>query len=292
MVWQDLRAPSLGNKVLQYDVPGGGMVGTALVAVARLGGRAEFWGAVGEDATGRMILEEFQREGVDVSQAVPVPGGRGPIVLVCVDKGTGERHFFGGTGFGEAPEPIGDLSRLVRAGCLLVDGFIMKSARRAAAEARRLGVPVVGDVSRIREKSAEFIACMDYVIASDLCMAGLGAGDDYRKACCRLRAMGPKVAVITRGARGLAAMDGEAFLEMPAFPVEVVDTTGAGDTFHGAFCLGLVRGMPLPEILQFASAAAAMKCRRLGGRAGIPSHPEVLAFLRRQGTPGKMAAGS
>jgi sulfofructose kinase len=89
--------------------------------------------------------------------------------------------------------------------------------------------------------------------------------------------------VITLGEKGLVCLDGPRWIEMPAFAVEVVDTTGAGDTFHGAFCLGLVRGFSLEKNLAFASAAAALKCRALGGRAGIPRRREVVRFLKERG---------
>jgi sulfofructose kinase len=84
----------------------------------------------------------------------------------------------------------------------------------------------------------------------------------------------------------LAYLDGDRFGRMEAFPVNVVDTTGAGDVFHGAFCYGLVAGLPLETDLALASAAAAMKCRHIGGRAGIPGRAEVVAFLAARGTEG------
>jgi sulfofructose kinase len=94
--------------------------------------------------------------------------------------------------------------------------------------------------------------------------------------------MGPSHVAITRGARGLVGLSDEGYLEMPAFDVEVVDTTGAGDTLHGAFCFGLTQGYGFEDNLVFSSAVAAMKCRRIGGRAGIPRFAEVQAFLRER----------
>ena len=107
--------------------------------------------------------------------------------------------------------------------------------------------------------------------------------DELREACRAIREMGAKCVVVTLGERGLVYFDGETFGELPAFEVEVVDTTGAGDVFHGAFCYGLAQGFPLQENLRFAAAAAALKCRRIGGRAGIPRRAEVDAFLRERG---------
>ena len=94
--------------------------------------------------------------------------------------------------------------------------------------------------------------------------------------------MGPQVAVITLGARGWVAGDGENLWRGDAFQVDVVDTTGAGDVFHGAYAFGMAQGWDVPRCAEFASAVAAMKCRRLGGRTAIPRLPEALAFLRQR----------
>lgn len=279
ILWQDMSAPVQSNKIVAHDVQGGGMVGTALVAVTRLGGQAEYWGAVGDDWMGEMILQGLRHERVDTGQVVKVPGKEGPLVVVCIDQPTGERHFQYWTGFEDPAEPIGSLDRLHDAGCLLIDGCQRASALRAAQEARRLGVPVVGDVGWIHEHTKGLLACMDYAIASENCARSLGSADDIRKACQLLHAMGPGQVVVTLGSRGLVAYDGQRFLEQPAFPVEVVDTTGAGDTFHGAFCFGLVQGFTLEKNLAFASATAALKCRKMGGRKGIPAREEVEAMV-------------
>ncbi|KPK84114.1 MAG: hypothetical protein AMJ81_06540 [Phycisphaerae bacterium SM23_33] len=283
LLWQDMKAPVLANRVLQYDVQGGGMVGTAMVAVARLGGKAEYWGAVGADWMGQMILQGLRREKVDVRQVKRVPGGRGPMVVVCVDRPTGQRHFLHFTGPPEPAEPIGSPDSLKTAGCLLVDGTFHESALAAARAAKRLGVPVVGDVGGIGEQTKSLLAHVDYAILSEGCAQRLGAGTDYRAACETVRSLGPEHVVITLGERGLVYLEADRLAEMEAFPVEVVDTTGAGDTFHGAFCCGLVEGLPLGRNLAFASAAAAMKCRQLGGRAGIPTRDQVLRFLNERG---------
>ena len=279
ILWRDMKAPVQGNEILEFATQGGGMVGTALVAVTRLGGAAEFWGAIGTDWMGDQILDGLAQEGVDTSQVQRVEGARGPMVLVCVDQPTGERHFLYSTGFHGSERPIGSIERLRDAGCLLVDGTHPASAVRAAEEARRLGVPVVADVGWIGEETRGLLTHVDYAIASEGCARSLGAGDDFPNACDLIRAMGPRHVVITLGSKGLVSLSGGQFARLDAFPVEVVDTTGAGDTFHGAFCYALVRGFPMHRNLVFASAAAALKCRRLGGRAGIPTLDEVDQFL-------------
>jgi sulfofructose kinase len=98
LLWRDMKAPVRENKIVDFTTQGGGMTATALVAVARLGGAAEFWGAVGTDWMGDLILQGLAQEGVDTSQVRRVDGARGPMVLVCVDQPTGERQFLYSTG--------------------------------------------------------------------------------------------------------------------------------------------------------------------------------------------------
>jgi sugar/nucleoside kinase (ribokinase family) len=282
LVWEDAGLPVRDNRLVVCDWQGGGPAGTALVAVTRLGGEAEMWAAVGNDWIGDLILGGLAEEGVDTSQVRRIKGTRGPHMIVCVDQRTGERHFFHATGRTQTKRPVGDLGRLRGAGCLLVDGTRPPSDLRAAREARRLGVPVVADVGWWNEATPDILRHVDYAILSEPCARGLGTGTDWRAACRKIRALGPPCVVITLGAKGLVCLEGEAFRRLPAFRVNVVDTTGAGDVFHGAFCWGLVQGMPLAANLAFASAAAAMKCRHVGGRAGIPRRREVVRFLRDQ----------
>ena len=283
ILWRDMQAPLVGNKILDFQVQGGGMVGTAMVAVARLGGQAEFWGAVGDDWMARMILQGLRCESVDTRHVTVVPGGHGPMVVVCVDHPTGQRHFLYWTGFPEPKDSIGSPESLKTAGCLLVDGTHHQSTLRAARQAQRLGVPVVADLGGIGENTPALLAHVTYAIISDRCAQQVEGGDDYRAACEAMRSMGPEHVVVTLGEKGLVYLDDEDLAEMPAFEVDVVDTTGAGDTFHGAFCYGLVQGFPFLKNLQFASAAAAMKCRQMGGRAGIPGRDEVVRFLIERG---------
>ncbi len=282
LLWRDAAEPVAGNRIIEVDTQGGGMVGTALVAVARLGGAAELWGTVGTDWTAEMILQGLQREDVDISQVRRVQGRRGPMVVVCVDQPTGERHFLHFTGALACEGPLGSPARLKDAGCVLVDHTQPQAELHAAADARRLGIPVVGDLGRIDEGARDILEHMDCAIVSEACARALTDGDDLRDACDRIRSMGPARVVVTLGERGLVYLDGDDFGRMPAFAVDVVDTTGAGDVFHGAFCCGLIEGLDMQANLRFASATAAMKCTRLGGRAGIPNRDDVLRFLKER----------
>lgn len=285
LLWQDVTKPVEGNRIVGQSTQGGGMIGTAMVAVARLGGLAEFWGVVGTDWMGDLILRGLADEHVDTSQVRRAADRPSPFVIVCVDQPTGQRHFLHFTGTIVADEPLGSPDRLRDAGCVLVDNLQPAAGLRAAKEARRLGIPVVGDLSHFRERSRPILAEMDYAIVSEVFAREAGGGEADRSACEAIRQMGPGCVVVTRGERGLIFLDGDRYGEMEAFDVDVVDTTGAGDTFHGAFCQGLILGLSTDENLLLASATAALKCRRLGGRAGIPSRREVIDFLAERGHP-------
>ncbi len=278
VLWEDVGRPVREAAVADCAVQGGGMIGTALVTVARLGGAAEYLGAVGTDWVGDVILGRLRAEGVRADRVNRSPTAASPLVLVSVDAATGGRRVLCTRGMprsDESPEGPPDLEG---AGCLLIDGFLRTMAVSAARRARRQGVPVVGDVGGVGDEFRELVSLMDHAICSQACAEQL-TGGDYREACRQVQSMGPGHVTITLGERGLVALIGDRFVEMPAFEVDVVDTTGAGDVFHGAFCWGLVEGLGLTENLRFASAAAALACRRLGGRAAIPTRGEVEGLI-------------
>jgi len=283
LLWNDMGAPVRKARIVDRQTQGGGMAATAMVAVSRLGGQAELWAAVGTDWVGDLILRELQDEGVDTSQAARLDGKGSLLVTVSVDQPTGERHFVHSTGQHHADTAVGDLARLESAGCLLIDHGLPGAEARAAQRARELGVPVVTDTEGLGERNRAVFAHVDYAVLSRDCAQTLDAGGDWREAGRRVQDLGPGCVVVTLGDGGLACLDGDEYEEVPAFPVDVVDTTGAGDVFHGAFCFGLTQGYPLHDNLVFASAVAALKCRRLGGRSGIPSLEEVFDFLGERG---------
>jgi len=283
ILWEDMTVPVREAKIVTCDMQGGGMAATAMVTVTRLGGEAEFWGAVGNDWVGDRILKGLQDQRVDTSQVRRIDGKTSPFMVVCIDRRTAQRHFFHWTGLCDAVSPLGSLKRLQDAGCLLTDLTRPETDLAAAREAKRLGVPVVADVEGMGEPARKVLAHTDYAIADEGCLRDLGTGANRRKACEAIRAMGPAQVVITLGGQGLVFLDGERFGRMDALDVEAVDTTGAGDVFHGAFCYGLTQGFAMDENLAFASATAALKCRRLGGRAGIPCREDVVRFLKDRG---------
>jgi sulfofructose kinase len=174
---------------------------------------------------------------------------------------------------------------------VLADLRWMEGARVAFAAARNAGVPTVLDADLGgREALAELLESTDFAIFSAPALEEFAAGDAIEDRLRRVAALGPRHAGVTLGEAGYLWLEGGTTSRSPAFEIDVVDTTGAGDAFHGAFTLGLAEGRLTPEIVRRACAVAAMKCTRLGSRAGLPTAGELAAFLMtrpvRQHGPG------
>ena len=263
-------------------VQGGGLAATAAVAMARLGGRVEMWSRVGDGFAGRFIIEQLEKEGVDVSQVKVCPGGRSPACAVTVDRPKADRYFtyFRGRGLDFSTNGL-DLGRVDEAKAILVDCWWPDAQLLAGRRARERGVPVCGDIEGLSERTMELIAVVDYPIYSAECAQRYGGTGSLEGDLRKIAERGGKVPMITLGSQGCIWLEEGRVHRLPAFQVEVVDTTGCGDVFHGAFTFGLARGWDVARIARFASATAALKCRALGGRTGTPTYHEVVEFLER-----------
>jgi len=278
-----------GTRVSQFALDGGGPVGTAVAAAARLGARAGFIGTAGNDAAARMKLESLSNTGVDLSRTVIRNEPEDQVILVCVNELTGDRVFSGLKSLISSPLRIDELDRayITSAEYLHLEGCHYQAALQAAKWMREAGKTVVFDGGTTSGGVGEGTrALLEYVHVL-ICGAGFAPGltgkQDAMDAGRAALAFGPRIVVQTDGAAGSITTTAAEQFHTPAFPVDVVDTTGAGDVFHGAYIVGLLHGWPLPAIGQFASAVAAIKCTRLGGRAGIPSLADTLAFLMERG---------
>jgi ribokinase len=158
-----------------------------------------------------------------------------------------------------------------------------ESSLYAARRAKELGIPVMLDAGRVREGMLELARISDYVVASEEFARDIGWNDDCKAMQKKVRGLGFSTTTITFGDRGSITFTGDEIITMSAFRVDVVDTTGAGDVFHGGYIYGLLKGLDVRDTLRFASALAAMKCERLGGRAGIPRPAAVRRFLADRG---------
>jgi ribokinase len=268
--------------MLDFAHDGGGPVSTALVTLAKLGARTAYLGALGDDESGQFLLQAFITAGVDTRFIQVHAGGRSPSCIVLVEEGTGRRSihcFRGQLPLYALTDPAREALRRTR--FLHLDGHSPHAIAEAAGIVRTAGGQVVFDANRPRPHTPDVLQVTDILIAAERFPAAFTGIGDLLEASRRLMTWGPRLVVTTLGSGGCFCVTPEEHFHVPGFSVPVVDTTGAGDAFHGAFIFGLLQpDWPLYEIARFANAVAAMNCRRLGGRAGLPTLEEVQAFLR------------
>jgi sulfofructose kinase len=272
--------------VTEFSRQGGGLVGTALVALARLGCRTRYIGRLGEDSDSDAILAEFTHEGVDTSLVSRVAGARARISVVIVEERTGLRTILH-SGHRPAAVDPGTLDReaILSSRSLLVDSTDPPAALRCVEWMRAAQRPSLIDADHYSPEAHEVARACDYVIASHR-YATTSTGIAEPASAARALATDVRgVVVVTAGPDGAYVVAGDEAWHQPAFTVPVKDTTGAGDVFHGAFMFGVLQGWELRRTLAFAAAAAALKCRALGGRAGIASLAETARFLVQNGHP-------
>lgn len=269
--------------VSRYEVQGGGLIGTALVACARLGAGCDILSVLGDDDVGEQILTDLRAERIGSGHVVRMPGGESPFSFIHVDDKSGERTIFHRSGKGLSPSSQ-DISAVVSPDwdSLLVDDIYLDLSIAAAGAAHQQGVPVVADLIP-DARNASLLAMVDVLIAPRHYARQLGYEDNLDAALDAIHALGPTTAVVTLGADGWVCSDSIGRCSGQAFNVDVVDTTGAGDTFHGAFAYALARGWTTRRCCEFSSAVAAIKCTKPGGRTGLPSLDQVEAFMRARG---------
>ncbi len=258
---------------------GGGPAATAAVAIARLGGRVALVSALGADRLGEQMLTDLAAEGVDTSYCPPLPGVQSALSVVVVDRAAGTRNIFTYRGTAElGPERV-DPAAVRRARVLLLDANLPQASLAAARLAHEAGIPVLLDSGVPRPGLETLFAMADYPMPPQITARwATGEEDPERAARAMLRGRA-KAVVVTMGADGYVVATPEGVWREPAFKVEVVDSTGAGDAFHGGFAYAFAKGASVREAARFGAAVAALKCRRLGGRTGLPRLPEVEALL-------------
>jgi len=279
--WAELGATV---PLLAHLIQGGGLVGTALVAAARLGASTEIWTWVGDDDEGKQVVAGLRDEGVDVSQVEVVARARTPVSFVHVEAVTGERTIVHGPRLDIPQTQAKDVeSRRLSCDALLVDAVWPQASHAVAARARESSIPVVGDFyphPQLADLAHQVSHLVVPAAATDQFMPEISREQQLRS----LAASGPEFIAITGGRLGCNYLDHGAVKHQPAFSVEVVDTTGAGDVFHGAFAYSLAQRWPVAKAMAIASAAAALSCRALGGRTAAPTMEEVKELLKTQGS--------
>ncbi len=280
-----------GKELIQQEILSpGGQVASALVTAAKLGLRVKYIGTVGDDERGRVQLSSLRETGInldDVEIRVECPN---QTAYIIIDQSTGERTVFWSRPDCLRLEPSSIApEKIAGARMLHIDGHDTPAVEKAAKIAREMGIPVSVDIDTIYHGFERVLECVDYLVASSEFPAQwTSERDPFRALELIQNEYKMRVAAMTLGAHGaLARVAGEGFVYSPAFVVNCVDTTGAGDVFHGAFCYAVLKGMPMRDTLEFSNAMAALNCTRIGARGGIATIEEAQTLMRRAGASGE-----
>ena len=285
-IWPVANLPTIGGKfrASTYLELGGGMAATAAVAIARLGGETSFFGRAGDDEVGHAMHNELASYGVGVAQFRLYPDARSSVSAVIVSS-DGERMIvnFSGENIPDGAEWL-DLSKVKNCSAVLADVRWCEGAVALFTEARKHGIPTVLDGENASaEVFSKILPLTDHAIFS---LPGLRSYSghriaDHAETLQHVRAHGCRVASVTLGAQGALWLDETGMHHHPAFSTDVVDTTGAGDVFHGAYALAISEDMDVTQAMRFSAAVAALKCSHHGGRVGIPNRQETEEFLAK-----------
>lgn len=255
---------------------GGGPAANAAVAVSRLGCRSAFFGYLGNDIYGQKHLREFIHEQV-VTRFIVRGESPTPLSSILV-KPDGNRTV---VNYKDDTDPLkydsSDIS-MCRPRVMLFDGHEPDLSRHLVAYAHKQQIPTILDAGSVHQGTRELASQVDYLVAAWKFAQNLSGEKEPEKALSQLSGLAPAV-VITLGEKGLVWQNKGTTGRMGAFPVHAVDTTGAGDAFHGAFAAGLAMGKSWPELLKYASAAAALTCSGFGARLAMPDAKKVEQLL-------------
>jgi len=265
---------------------GGGPNCTAIAAAGSLGGRAAYVARFGDNELSRFIESVLQRHGVDISHIVPDPSG-GPYHSIIVVDNSGHRNVFYDPSLYRIVAPDDLPGGLIQsAAIVLLDHITEPSLLGVAEKVHALGVPILGDIEGCSESAKDLAALTDYLIVPREWAHWASGESDPREACAHLARTERLATVVTDAAGGcyLSSIQSSVVRHFPAFKVDVFDTTGCGDTFHGGFALAVARDLAVEDAVVFASAAAALKAWAAGGKRrgwdALPTLNEVSEFLQ------------
>ena len=271
-------------EVVARDTRHGGQVATALCSCAALGLRPSYAGVFGTDTDGVALRDTLRRRGVDVTNAAVRPG-RHRSAVVLVDGRSGDRSIFWSRDAALVLRPVDlDAAHLRSARLLHVDNVDEEGAVAAATIARGAGMPVTCDIDRVTALTPTLLALVTMPILAEHVPEALTGERDAERALRRMRESHDGCLTVTLGTRGALMLAGDEVYRASGHAVRVVDTTGAGDVFRGAFIDAYLRGEPPPVVLRFANAAAALSCTRAGAIDSVPSRDEIERLLANADT--------
>jgi len=273
------QMPVGGEKFQAQDVSivGGGGAANAAVAVARLGGQASLATRLGDDAVGEMILSELREEGINLDQIHCAPAGISAFSSIYVAN-NGDRQIvnFRGAGLSDDPQ---FLEMPASVDVALADTRWNAGAQKTLNTAKSRGI--LGVLDAESPVHPDLIKTASHIAFSRQGLTDLTAEPDLIKALTAVSAATSAWVCATDGASGVYFVDAKRIENIPAFPVTAIDTLAAGDVWHGAFCLGLAEGRDEHSAMEFANAAAALKCTQFGGRKGCPDRRATENLLKK-----------
>ncbi len=261
----------------------GGQVASAMVACAQLGLRTKYIGTTGDDERGRIQMKSLESSGINLDDVEVRKNCPNQTAYILIDQTTGERTVLWSRPdcLRLMPESI-TTEKIACARLLHIDGHDTPAVARAAEIARQHNIPVTVDVDTIYHGFDKVMPNIDYLVASSEFPGQWTAEHDPFKALEQIRGeYRMRMAAMTLGAHGALALDDDGFSYSPAFVVNCVDTTGAGDVFHGAFCYAVLQGMSTRDTLEFSNAMAALNCTALGARGRIGTVEQAKALIQR-----------
>jgi len=294
LVVQVPRMPAPGETIAGHGfhiIPGGKGANQA-VAAAKLGAQVTMVGRVGDDSFGQMQRRGMEALGIRIEFLITDEEEPTGTALIMVDaQGQNSIVVVSGANGRLTPADVEAARPAIGASdaVLLQLENPISTVQHAAEVARELGVPVVLNPAPAprQQLSRQLLRNVDYLIPNEFeatALAGIQvtSQDSAKRAAAYLRAQGVETVILTLGAQGALAISPQGTIYAPAFSVQAVDTTAAGDAFVAAFGVALCEGQPLPEALRFANAAGALTVTRLGAQPSLPSREEVEAFLRER----------
>lgn len=266
----------------EVTVQAGGAAAVACATVQALGCKARLATKVADDFLGPFILRALGQIGIDVHEVLGAQSQLSSFGFTVVSQADSRRAAFASRGdVGEmSPDEIDVEGLLEGASAVILDGEFPAAQIALAERARLREVPVVLGSSEVREGLGELIGLADVLIGSERLASELAPRGELRDSLLELQRMGPRAVILTLGAAGSIGLHGQRLVEQRAFPVDEVDTSGAGHVYLGAFATALLNALPFNRCMEFASATASLSCRNVGAWAGIPERDEVMALIR------------
>ncbi|MDO4323519.1 MAG: PfkB family carbohydrate kinase [Lachnospiraceae bacterium] len=284
-ICEDFPAENTSKHVLEYTERPGGTASQAIVAASRLGANTGFINYFGDDSCGRALYKGCVEEGIDLSQCITEAGVVASFTNVLVNKKKSTRTFLSYHGqFSPIEFTTNRIEYLRHARILHLDGTNYTNAFCAAGIAKKCGVTVSLDGSSMQtenEKNWRLAELADILIVNETYPTRLTGIADPCMALMEMRRELPcEVLISTVGEKGCIVLQNNQLWQYPCYPVSVVDTTGAGDAFHGAFLFGTLRGYGLDKNIRFSSAVAAHSCTAIGGREGLPTWKQADTLMK------------